>query len=440
MQFNTFPPAGTKDFLPDDVVIRDWFFDSLKKTFRLFGFSPIDTPALERVDTLMGKYGLEGEKLIFQILKRGNNPESETDLALRYDLTIPLARFMARYQSQLPAVFRRYQIGSVWRADRPGKGRYREFSQVDLDIIGSSSLLADAEVIFVLVRALENLGLGRFSISLNSRKILFALLEIYNIDNQVQKKGVLTALDKFNKIGSSGVVEELELLGLPSATIRLISKELKMPFNDMKDRISKTKSGREGIEEIENIKIALKSVIDSERINLTPFLARGLEYYTGPIFEMFSSDSKLAIVSGGRYDNLLQTFSGRKMPACGGSIGVDRVLDILKQAKAVPAFISKPVFITVWDQSFYGETLKIASLLSSHNILVTLYLGKGNLSDQLRTALEQGIRYCIIYGPNERKAGKIIIRDFQTEKQSVIDESRFLTEIRKFFHSRRQPT
>lgn len=433
MRSNIIPPTGTRDFLPDDVVSRDWVFDSLKKTFRLFDFSPIDTPALERVEILMGKYGQESEKLIFRILKRGNNQKNEADLALRYDLTIPLARFMARYRGKLPTVFRRYQIGSVWRADRSGLGRYREFSQADVDIVGGPSLLSDAEVIFVLTRALENLGLERFFISLNSRKILSALLEIYGIDNQVQKKEVLTVLDKFDKIGSSGVMEELELLDLPFATIRLIGEELEMPFDALKDKISKTKSGREGIEEIETIKIALEPVVKSERIRLTPFLARGLEYYTGPIFEMFSNDSKLAIVSGGRYDHLLQTFSGRKMPACGGSIGVDRVLAILKQIKIAPALTLKPVFITVWDQSFYGDTIKIASLLSSYNIPVTLYLGRGNLSEQLRTALKQGAIYCIIYGPNERQFGKIVIRDFKTEKQSVIDESKFLAEIRRLF-------
>jgi histidyl-tRNA synthetase len=420
-KFNTQPPSGTKDFLPEDVRSRERVFSTIKRVFESFGFLPIDTPAFERVENLMGKYGEEGDKLVFKILKRGERAASgEADLALRYDLTVPFARFFAQYQNQLPRPFRRYQIGPVWRADRPGKGRFREFYQCDIDIVGSSSLLADAEVILAATKSLSCLGLSGYIVRLNSRKVLAGLLEVYDIPDNL-KQGTLTALDKLDKIGVTGVIQELKDRGLPEESVSQISSDLSRKSVELRNKVKASRIGQEGLEEVDEVMSLIAPLLTDGEIEFSPFLARGLDYYTGPIFEIYLKETAGAVAAGGRYDDLIGMFVGKQIPACGISIGIDRILSTLRVGGQDKRDALKPqVFITVWDRTSRAEALRIATELRNEGIVVEVSLGEGKIGNQVRFASERDALYCLFYGPDEQRKKEVALKNLSTGEQTSV--------------------
>ncbi len=435
---NVQPPSGTRDFLPKDVKNREWAFSVIKQVFESFGFVPIDTPALERIETLTGKYGEEDEKLIFKILKRGEQAASgEADLALRYDFTIPLVRFFTKYQNQLPRLFRRYQIGPVWRADRPAKGRFREFYQCDVDVIGSSSLLADAEVILALTKSLSCLNLPGYVVHLNSRKVLAGLLEAYGVP-EAFRQATLTAFDKLDKVSVSGVVQELRSRGLSEEIVSQVSDDLsREDMVKIRSRVKTSRVGQEGLQEVDEVISIVKPLLKDGKIEFFPFLARGLDYYTGPIFEIYLDGVADAIASGGRYDDLIGKFLRGQIPACGGSLGIDRILSTLTVKNQGGEEKLKPqVFVTVWDRASRAEALRIATELRNEGIVAEISLEEGKIGNQVRLASERGTLYCLFYGPDEQKKKEVTLKNLSTGEQTSVDREKIAETLKKLVRER----
>src|SRR5580692_921121 len=328
------PASGTRDFLAREFETRERAFTLIRSVFARYGFEPLATPAFERLDVLMGKYGDEGDKLIFKILRRGEHEASgEADLALRYDMTVPLARVAAAYGSQLPSPYKRYTIGSVWRADRPGRGRFREFTQCDLDTLGSTSVLADAEVICAVHDVLNRLGIAEFRFLLNSRHVLAGPLESFRVPAELGA-GVLITLDKLDKLQPHDVVAELAGRGLPQDTAGELVGTMIGP--DAADRIravlKRSEEGAAGLDEVDEVLALTGTHIPPGRVEFTPRMVRGLSYYTGPIWEVVAPGVSSSISSGGRYDHLIEQLGGPDTPGTGGSLGVERILLLAAEA------------------------------------------------------------------------------------------------------------
>jgi histidyl-tRNA synthetase len=412
------PPSGTRDFLPEAVEARERVLAIIKRTFERHGFRPMETPAFERIEVLTGKYGDEGEKLIFKILKRGEKAAGgEADLALRYDLTVPLARVVARNQEQLGKMFRRYQIGPVWRADRPAKGRFREFYQCDFDIIGPKSLTADAEVLLMLTSALAALEIGDFVVRLNSRKVLHGLMEVYGVTPE-QQGTVMTALDKLDKIGADGVAAELSERGLPASIAAHVLEDLREPAK-VTDRLQSSEAGRAGLSEVDQLIEHTSGQLNAGSIVFDPFLARGLSYYTGPIFEVKHAGLGSSIASGGRYDNLIGMFAGKTIPACGGSLGMERLLMLLEDRQAASTSGPK-VLVTVWDAASVGESLRIATRLRREGVSAEVYLDSDGIGGQLGYASKRGMSFAVMCGPDERAQGNVMVKDLRAKSQQAL--------------------
>ncbi|MFN2556235.1 MAG: histidine--tRNA ligase [Nitriliruptorales bacterium] len=420
MTIDSTPPSGARDFLAAEVERRRRAFETVRIVFERFGFEPLDTPAFERLEVLLGKYGEEGDKLIFKILRRGEHEETgEADLALRYDLTVPLARVVAQYSDQIGQPYKRFHIAPVWRADRPGRGRYREFTQCDVDVVGSSSSVADAEVILAVTGALAALGLSDFTVLLNSRASLRGLVEAYGVPSQLEET-TLTALDKLDKIGVEGVVEELRERGVPAHTADAIGEDLASDESEERVRrlLETSEDGRAGLAQVDEVAALVDHHLEAGELRLAPLLARGLSYYTGPIFEVLATGLGSSIASGGRYDNLVGMFSNRDIPACGGSLGLERVLLLLAGAEAAVA--GPDVLVTILDEGARVDAIGIATRLRAEGLNVDLYVGNGRLGKQLRYADRRGIRYCVIRGREEQEAGTASIRDLQSGEQVAV--------------------
>lgn len=418
------PPSGTRDFLPDELARREEAFRKVREVFGRHGFQPTQTPAFERLEILTGKYG-EDEKLIFKIRRRGERADEGADLALRYDQTVPLARVVARYRDRLPRIFRRYQIGPVWRADRPGKGRFREFYQCDVDVVGARPPLADAEVVLVLTEALAALGLGDFEVRLNSRRVLSGLLEAAGVPEALRTEALI-AIDKLDKVGVEGVEAELGERGIPDAAARALRPLLAGAAGegDAEDSplLAATAAGREGLEEVAAIRDLVRPLLKAGRIRFAPTLARGLNYYTGMIFEIYAAGFPGAVAAGGRYDDLLGMFTKEGLPACGGSIGIERVLEVL--AGREPARPSPPaeVLVTVWDADARLDALRLAAAIREKGIAVETYLGSERLGRQIGYAAERGIPFAVVRGPDERAAGLVAVKDLAAGVQESLPE------------------
>jgi histidyl-tRNA synthetase len=426
------PPSGTRDFLAADVEQREHAFAVIRSVFSRYGFEPLQTPAFERLDVLLGKYGDEGDKLVFKILRRGEHEASgEADLALRYDMTVPLARVAAAYGSQLPTPYKRYAMGPVWRADRPGKDRYREFVQCDLDTLGSQSLLADAEALSAQHDALAELGLPEFTIQLNSRRVLAGLLEAFGIPPDIGA-GVLTSLDKLDKLAAGEVVTELTGRGLAAEQAGDLVAAL--TATDSVDRVrvalTKTDEGAAGLAEVDTILSLLSGQVPAGRIVFTPRMVRGLSYYTGPIWEVVASGVAGSIGSGGRYDHLIEALGGPDVPATGSSIGVERILSLLPGSGAGPPGLLD-VAVTVMRPDLAVQSFGFAAAGRAAGLRASVYLGSsGKLGRQLKWASDSGARWAVIYGEQEHEAGVATVRDMRTGEQvrvSIADVSDFLS-------------
>ena len=437
-----------RDFLPAEVKAREKVLSTVRGVFESYGFAPLETPAIERLEILQGKYGEEGDRLIFKIAQRGAKATEEADLALRYDLTVPLARVVAEYGDRTGKIFKRYQVAPVWRADRPGRGRFREFYQCDVDVVGPEFGLSDAETILVLTDALAALGLKGFEVRLNSRKVLRGLIESYGID-PARETDVLVALDKFDKIGEAGVAEELRERGLAAATPLLAG--VSGPEGELRHRLGTSEVGRTGLDEVDRLIDLAGPLVSDGAVTFSPVLARGLSYYTGPIFEIYVPEGPLkgpdqipegplkgpdqikgstsAISSGGRYDGLVGMFAGRSIPAVGGSLGIERIIPLVSRAEEGVVSPAK-VFLVVWDTTARPDALATAAALRAAGIPTEVYLGGERMGEQLGYASSRGIPYAVLRGPKEKEQGVVTLRDLQTREQTAVPEGDLIAVLR----------
>jgi histidyl-tRNA synthetase len=424
---STKPPGGTRDFLPDEIRRREHVVGVVRGVYERYGFEPLETPAFENIETLLGKYGDEGNKLIFKILRRGEHEGSgEADLALRYDLTVPLARVVAQYQHELPKFFKRYQIQPVWRADRPARGRFREFYQCDIDAIGSTSPVIEAELLGAVSEVLTKLGFDDFAIRLNDRRVLTALLESFGIPTPMHGEA-LVAIDKLEKIGLDGVRRELGDRGITDDAARR-SVEF---FSDASARDERDGGGGraawldqlpgDAAQELYGVFRLAQDTAARGRIRLDPSLARGLSYYTGAIMEIAVPDLAGSLGGGGRYDNLIGMFLGRDVPACGFSLGLERIIVVMTERGMFPAKVSRgavDVMIAFLDDASRADALKLASELRAERLRVDVYPDAGRkLEKPLKYAVSRHVPMMAILGEDERARGEVALRDLQTRQQ-----------------------
>jgi histidyl-tRNA synthetase len=416
------PPSGTRDFLADALRTRERVFAQIREVFERYGFEPLQTPAFERLETLTGKYGDEGDKLIFKILRRGEHEASgEADLALRYDMTVPLARVVATYGSRLPTPYKRYAMGPVWRADRPGKGRFREFAQCDVDVVGSSSPLVDAEVVCALCDALDAVGLRDFTVLVNSRRALAGLLEVYGVPADLGG-GVLITLDKLDKLSADKVVAELvDARSLSSDIAERLVQDLTAfdAVERMRSALAGSEAGRAGLDEVTRLLELATPKVGKDRIAFTPSLVRGLDYYTGVIFEIVAEGMPGSIASGGRYDHLIEALGGPDVPACGGSLGVERIIGLLGDTESDTD--RTDVAVTVIAEDTAAEVMGFAARLRDAGLRTEVYLASSRkLAKQLKWAADRKARFALIYGAADKEAGVVTVRDMDSGEQAQV--------------------
>ncbi|CAN5349791.1 histidine--tRNA ligase [soil metagenome] len=448
-----------RDFLPADVRKRNYVIGIIKEVYESYGFEPLETPAVENIETLMGKYGEEGNQLVFKILKRGEKLDLEnaskesdlSDLALRYDLTVPLARVVANNKNDLPKFFKRYQIQPVWRADRPARGRFREFYQCDVDAIGSASVMVESEVVSAASKILTSLGFTDIAILLNHRDVLFGLLDVASVPEE-KHADALTALDKLDKVGPTGVAEDLIArgvftLGEANNFVDLVNSEVRFQvfpiqdvpqtpeerlqqeyenniflLNKFEKLLEKSEKGVTGVKSLRNI-IELIGPSLSARISFHPSLARGLSYYTGTIIEfgLDNQDFKGSIGGGGRYDGLIGIFGKEQIPACGFSLGLERILVVMEERGMFPAEIaaSTPadVMVTIWNEESIPASLKLASELRSLGIRVTVYPEADKLGKQFKYADAIKVPFVCVLGDEEIKEGTVKLKNMTTGEE-----------------------
>lgn len=424
---STKPPSGTRDFLPDDVRRREYVVGVVRDVYERYGFEPLETPAFENIETLLGKYGDEGNKLIFKILRRGEHESSgKADLALRYDLTVPLARVVAHYQASLPRFFRRYQIQPVWRADRPGRGRFREFYQCDIDAVGSPSLVVEAELLSAVSEVLVRLGFGDFVVRVNHRLLLTALLELAGVEAS-QHADALTALDKLDKIGREGVAAELVERGLPGDVVHS-SLDLFMQGADgstgleyLKRLVTGHTNGARAVETLVELVDLCGPGAAGSRLRIDPSLARGLSYYTGAIMEIAVSDLPGSLGGGGRYDNLIGMFLGRDVPACGFSLGLERIVVVMTERNMFPTAVSRgpvDVVVTFMVERLRRSAIGLAGELRARRVKAEVYPEEGRkLERVLKYAAGKRAPLLAILGEDEQARGEVTIRDLETRQQ-----------------------
>ena len=447
-------PQGTRDFSAEVVRRRNYIFNTIRTVFELYGFQPLETPAMENLDTLMGKYGEEGDKLIFKILNNGlDNPSKHaqakedferalegkslkglTERALRYDLTIPFARYVALNFGQLTLPFKRYQIQPVWRADRPQKGRYREFYQCDADVVGSNSLLNEVELTSIYNTVFKKLGI-EVEIRINSRKILAALAELCGGPDKLTD--ITIAIDKLDKIGMEKVKEELSMRGLNEEQIDIIENYLLINGNNeeklaaLKKLVVHIETGKKGIEEIEFILDFLPSSI-IQQLSTDFTLARGLNYYTGIIFEINANGVQMgSIGGGGRYDDLTGLFGVPNVPGVGISFGVDRIYDVMEELKLFPEEVETGTKVLFFN---LGETESKAAFslmqqLRDKGIASEIFHENAKFDKQFKYADKKGIPYAVIMGSKELQEGNCIVKDLRKGEQKTLLQSELINQV-----------
>lgn len=449
-------PKGMRDFGPEEMARRNYIFSTIRRVYEKYGFSPIETPAMEKLETLTGKYGEEGDRLIFKVLNSGDYlkepKESGLDLnetdskkllryisekALRYDLTVPFARYVVQYHHQLPIPFKRYQIQPVWRADNPQKGRYREFYQCDADVVGSASLMNEVELTLILHEVLSSLKINGFKIYLNNRKILAGIAEVTGISNQLVAFTV--ALDKLDKIGKEKVLEEMRRNGIGEPSLSKIShvidaaeaKENILFF--LEDFLSASETGRKGIDEVSYvIQTARDLGVKEDSIELDITLARGLDYYTGCIFEVKVPGSGFgSIAGGGRYDDLTGIFGLPGLSGVGISFGADRIYDLLLTQDLYPSFESTryKYFFLNFGEVESRESLRLVQILRSKNIRCGIYPDAVKIKKQMEYADKVKAEYVCTIGSDELQERKLGIKNMQTGEQHTMGWDEFIHQI-----------
>jgi histidyl-tRNA synthetase len=429
-------PRGTRDFLPEEMIRLEYVMNVLKKTFEKYGFSNFETPAFENFELLAAKGG-GGDAIKDQIYYFKD--KSDRELGLRFDLTVPLARVVAN-NPQLPKPFKRYCIGRVWRYEEIRKDRFREFWQCDIDTVGGSSMEADAEILAAVVETLENLGFKKFCIKLNNRKILTGLIELIKVPEE-KKFDVFRAIDKLDKFDEDTVKNELENAGLDKEQINQLFKLIKLEGSPEKilkegERIlNKTKIGMEGLKELKEIVELSKSYDFTDKIVIDFSLARGLDYYTGPIFEALDTSGKNigSLAGGGRYDKLIEIFGGRPTPATGISFGIERIIEVMKEEKMLNLPRTRvKVFIACVNDKVKNDVIKIAKQLRKNDVPCLVDLMNRNLSKQLEFADSLGIPFTLIVGPDEVKKGKYKLRDMKSRKEKELSMKDIVKKVVEF--------
>ena len=438
-------PKGTRDFGPGEMKKREYLFKIFKDTFSLYGFNALETPSMENINVLNGKYGEEGDKLIFRILDSGdfikdvdnieskdsNNLRKEiSKKGLRYDLTVPFARYVSMNRDKITLPFKRYQIQNVWRADRPQKGRFREFYQCDVDYIGTKSIVCEAEIIDLVYSIFEKLKIQDFSVKLNNRKVLFGIVETLSLQDNFDK--ICIIIDKIDKIGKDKFAEELKNIDLSKSQIEKLNSVLffdgsnddKIKF--LKDILSKSSTGLEGINEIEKLtKLSKEFIFD---INL----ARGLSYYTSSIFEVILDEKNIgSLCGGGRYDDLTEIFGYKDISGIGISFGIERIYEIMKERNLFPDSINKKdtVLVCSMSEKYLDDSLRISSILRNNNISTDLYPDNPKLKKQLQYANNNDIPYVIIIGEDEVTSKLYTLKNMETGSQEKLGIDEIISKV-----------
>ncbi len=418
-------PRGMRDILPEQMIRRQYVMDVIRNVFEEFGFEPLQTPALELSEVLTGKYGPDAEKLIYQAGHVGG----KEDISLRYDLSVPLCRVIAM-NPQLPKPFKRYQIDPVWRAERPQKGRYRQFFQCDADTVGTESMLADAENVNLIYQVLTRLGFEQFEVNINDRKLITGIGQFAGVPEE-QLTGLYRSIDKLDKIGLSGVRDELAENRIPEPVIEKLLALLQIEgdpatvLNALSEQLGDSEIAREGIAELEELNGYLATLGVPDRFyRMNVSMVRGLEYYTGPIYETVVEEPKIgSITGGGRYDELIGSFSKQGYPATGTSFGIERIIDVMEEFDMFPTTVGKTVtqvLVTVFDAELAQESLKLATLLRQNGIRTEVYSRPTRLSTQIKYADTKGIPYAVILGSDELETGSVAIRNLASREQQVV--------------------
>lgn len=451
-------PKGTRDFSPAEMVRRNYIFDTIKTVFRKYGYQEIQTPSMENVSTLTGKYGDEGDKLIFKILNSGDywgqverarHKDSSmvldskkllpvlSEKALRYDLTVPFARYVVMHQNEISFPFKRFQIQPVWRADRPQKGRYREFYQCDADVVGSDSLLNEAEFVMIYQEALSILGLKDFTIKLNNRKILSGIAEIIGKPELIVDMTI--AIDKLDKIGMGGVEKELLERGFTSQDIDRLRPVIALQgtneekLGNLKEILKDSQSGLAGVTELEQIFSYLsvyagQGIAPKVEVDIT--LARGLNYYTGAIFEVKTNEVAMgSIGGGGRYDDLTGMFGLKGLTGAGISFGADRIYDVLEELQLFPqdASITTKVLLTNFDSEAERYALPVLARLRAAGIAAELYPSSAKLKKQMAYADGKKIPFVVLIGSEEMQTAQFTLKDMVSGEQKKVGMDALLT-------------
>lgn len=445
---------GTRDFSPAEMEKRNYIFNTLKTVFKKFGYNEIQTPSFENLSTLTGKYGDEGDKLIFKILNSGDYLSKVSDeqlsarnsnklipyiseKALRYDLTVPFARYVVMHQNDIALPFKRFQIQPVWRADRPQRGRYREFYQCDVDVVGSESLLNEAEFILIYQEALQALGLKDYTIKINNRKILTGIAEIIGKPELIVDMTV--AIDKLDKIGLDGVNKELLERGFNTADLDILKPIIELQGNNeeklqqLKAVLANSEIGLKGIEEIEEVfayvkAFASENVLD-QFVEVDITLARGLNYYTGCIFEVKTNEVAMgSIGGGGRYDDLTGMFGLKGLTGVGVSFGADRIYDVLEELNLYPASNSTntKLLIINFDKSIEGYTLPLLAELRNAGIAAELYPTAAKLKKQMSYADAKQIPFVLLVGDEEKETGLLSLKNMDSGEQIKVDRQQLI--------------
>ena len=429
-------PKGTRDYSPNEMKKREYLFEVFKYNFNLYGFNCIETPSMENSEVLNGKYGEEGDKLIYRVLDSGdflknidnkknissNNLKSQiSKKGLRYDLTVPFARYVSMNRNKITMPFKRYQIQPVWRADRPQKGRFREFYQCDVDYIGTKSIVCESEIISLVYSIFNKLKFDDFEIKLNNRKILLGISEELNFKNKFEKFCIL--IDKIDKIGVSGLKKEMKLNKFPTSSIKKLISLIELKGNNsskinyVKTFLSNSKIGLEGISEIENL-MKIKS-----DFTLDFTLARGLSYYTSTIFEVVPTNNNIgSLCGGGRYDDLTEIFGYKNISGIGISFGIERIIEILNTNNLFPKKIesNNNVLISYLSNDLIKNSLELANKLREKGIPTDLYSEKAKLKKQLQYANNNNIPFVIIIGEDEIKNGKYMLKNMKDGNQNLL--------------------
>jgi len=428
---------GTRDYLPEHMINREYVINKLKSVFEKYGYEPLYTPSIEYFDVLTGKYGDEVEMLIYRLAYRDGKT-----IALRYDLTVPLSRVIAMNPDLVKPVFKRYQIQPVWRADRPQKGRYREFCQCDVDAVGTASMLADAEIITIINEMMTGLGFKQFEIKINNRKILNGLVQYAGVSDKLNE--VCRSIDKMDKIGIDGVKSELEKNEIPPDATDKIFKILSIEgdkdavLTELERELKTSEQALEGINELQQVREALSCQdVPDEKYSFDVWLARGLDYYTGPIFEVIVPEANIgSVMGGGRWDGLIGQFTGTDVPATGTSFGLERLVDAMTTLSLFsPVKTNTQVLVAPFDKELVTKSLSFLKELRAAGINSEIYFEPDTMRKTLGYANRKGIPIVLIVAPDELTEGKVAIRNMSSREQEKVEVEGFVKRISEILGS-----